>query len=287
MPKPADAAYHWNGDQLDLGLYLDRIGYSGPRTPTLSVLRALVAAHTTTIPFENLEAVLGRPVPLDLEILQDKLLRRPRGGYCYENVTVFAAALERLGFGVTGLSGRVTMGAAGLRPATHALLRVTTTDDDRIWLVDVGFGAGPPEPYALVDSPAEFTLGEWRFRLAREYGELETEQWVLHQFAGTGWVDRYTFTLAPQYRIDYEVGNHFVATSPRSPFTRRPFVQRFHPEAHHILDGRVLTTEHPDGSSRSRELELAELPETLAKVFDIELPEEDAVALLRARWTLS
>ncbi|MFD4406531.1 arylamine N-acetyltransferase [Nocardia sp. NPDC058499] len=284
MPKPADAAYHWNGDQLDLELYLNRVGYSGPRTPTSTVLRSLVAAHTTSIPFENLEAVLGRPVPLDLETLQDKLLRQRRGGYCYENVTVFGAALERLGFGVTGLSGRVTMGADGLRPATHALLRVTTSDDDRIWIVDVGFGAGPAEPYALVDSPAEFLLGEWRFRLAREFGELENEQWILHQFAKDGWVDRYTFTLAPQYRMDYEVGNHFVATSPRSPFTRRPFVQRFHPDVHHILDGRVLTTEHPDGSSRSRELEPAELPETLAKVFDIELPDEDAAALLRAPW---
>lgn len=287
MPKPADEAYHWNGERLDLDLYLTRIGYTGPRTPTVDTLRGLVGAHTTAIPFENLEAVLGRPVPLDLETLQDKLLRRRRGGYCYENVTVFAAALERLGFGITGLAGRVTMGAGGVRPATHALLRVTTTDDDRAWLADVGFGAGPAEPYALVDSTGEFTLGEWRFRLEREYGELETEQWVLHQFAKDGWVDRYTFTLAPQYRIDYEVGNHFVATSPRSPFTRRPFVQRFHSDAHHILDGRVLTTEHPDGSSRSRELNLSELPEALAKIFDIELPDEDAAALLRAPWAVS
>ncbi|MFI5716717.1 arylamine N-acetyltransferase [Nocardia sp. NPDC051750] len=284
MPKPADKAYHWDGGELDLDLYLERIGYTGPRTPTLAALRALVAAHTTAIPFENLEAVLGRPVPLDLETLQDKLLRNRRGGYCYEHVTLLAAALERFGFGITGLAGRVTMGSGGLRPATHALLRVTAGDDDRVWLVDVGFGAGPLEPYALVDSPGEFTLGEWRFRLEREVGELETEQWVLHQFAGQGWVDRYTFTLAPQYRVDYGVGNHFVATSPRSPFTQRPFVQRFLPDVHHILDGHTLTTEHPDGSSRSRELGIGELRETLAEVFDIELDDEDFAALVRRPW---
>ncbi|NUS92935.1 MAG: arylamine N-acetyltransferase [Nocardia sp.] len=284
MSKPADAAHHWNGDALDLDGYLARIGYTGPRTPTLSVLRDLVAAHTTAVPFENLEAVLGRPVPLDLETLQDKLIRRRRGGYCYENVTVFAAALERFGFGVTGLSGRVTMGSGGLRPATHALLRVTVADDDRGWLADVGFGAGPSEPYALVDEPGEFRLGGWRFRLERTRGESGAEQWVLHQFARDGWVDRYTFTMNPQYRIDYEVGNHFVSTSPRSPFTQRPFVQRFLPGVHHTLDGRTLTTEYPDGSSDSRELGLTELPKVLAEVFDIELADEDSEALVHAPW---
>ncbi|WP_328392289.1 arylamine N-acetyltransferase family protein [Nocardia sp. NBC_00416] len=285
MSKPADAAYHWNGDALDLDAYLTRIAYTGPRTPTLSVLRDLVAAHTTAVPFENLEAVLGRPVPLDLETLQDKLIRRRRGGYCYENVVLFAAALERFGFGITGLSGRVTMGSGGLRPATHALLRVTVADDDRVWLADVGFGHGPSEPYALVDEPEEFRLGGWRFRLERTRGELGGDQWVLHQFVGAGWVDRYTFTMDPQYRIDYEVGNHFVSTSPRSPFTQRPFVQRFLPGVHHTLDGRAMTTEYPDGTSVSREFELAQLPKVLTEVFDIDLAGEDAEALIHAPWT--
>ncbi|TQM26084.1 arylamine N-acetyltransferase family protein [Nocardia bhagyanarayanae] len=284
MSKPADAAYHWNGAELDLDAYLDRIGFAGERAPTLVTLRELVRLHTTSIPFENLEPVLGRPIPLDLATLQDKLVRRRRGGYCYENVGLFAAALERLGFGVTGLSGRVTMGSGGLRPATHALLRVTTADDDRVWICDVGFGSGPLEPYELVERPGEFALGEWRFRLERTVGELDTDLWVLHQFGRDGWIDRYTFTTEPQYRIDFEVGNHFVSTSPRSPFTARPFVQRFLPDVHHVLDGLTLVTERPDGSSDTRELEPTELPKILEEVFDIELDPADAAALSTAPW---
>ncbi|MEV6139722.1 arylamine N-acetyltransferase [Nocardia sp. NPDC051990] len=277
--KPNDPAYHWNGAELDLDAYLARIGYRGDRTPTTATLRALVYAHTTTIPFENLESILGRPVPLDLESLQDKMIRHQRGGYCYENVGLFAAALERLGFGVTGLSGRVTMGVSdGLRPATHALLRVTTSDDDRVWICDVGFGSGPLAPYELVEG-GEFALGDWRFRLERGTGELDSDRWVLHQFGRDGWIDRYTFTLNPQYRIDFVVGNHFVSTAPRSPFTTRPFVQRFLPDVHHVLDGLTLITEYPNGSSETRELEPAELPKILAEVFDIELSEPDAIAL--------
>ncbi|WP_327096943.1 arylamine N-acetyltransferase [Nocardia vinacea] len=282
--KPNDPAYHWNGAELHLDAYLARIGYTGDRTPTPATLRALVYAHTTTIPFENLESILGRSVPLDLESLQDKLIRHRRGGYCYENVGLFAAALERLGFGVTGLSGRVTMGVSdGLRPATHALLRVTTGDDDRVWICDVGFGSGPLAPYELVEG-GEFALGDWRFRLEHTTGELDTDLWVLHQFGRDGWIDRYTFTLNPQYRIDFAVGNHFVSTSPRSPFTARPFVQRFLPDVHHVLDNLTLITEYPNGTSETRELELAELPKILIEVFDIELSEPDAAALAQGPW---
>ncbi|MGK8504986.1 arylamine N-acetyltransferase family protein [Nocardia asiatica] len=286
MSKPADPAYHWNGAELDLDAYLARIGFDGERAPTVRTLHELVRAHTTAIPFENLEIILGRSIPLDLPSLQDKLVRRRRGGYCYENVGLFAAALERLGFGVTGLSGRVSMGAGPApRPATHALLRVTTAEDDRVWLADVGFGAGPLAPFELSAATGEFSAGEWKYRLESTRGELDSELWVLHQFGRDGWVDRHSFTLTPQYRIDYAVGNHFVSTSPRSPFTTRPYAQRFRADVHHVLDGVTLITEYPDGTSDTRELEPAELPKILAEVFDIELADADADALAQAAWS--
>lgn len=277
----------WRGAELDLDAYLTRIGYDGPRVPTLAALRALVGAHTTSIPFENLEIILGRGIPLDLAALQDKIIRRRRGGYCYENAGLFAAALERFGFGITGLSGRVTMGVVDtgpVRPDTHALLRVTTEDDPRVWLCDVGFGAGPLAPYELADSGGEFALGDWRFRLERRTGALGAPLWVLHQFARDGWVDRYSFTEEPQYPIDYAVGNHFVSTSPRSPFTTRPFLQRFRPGVHHILDDLTLTTEYPDGDAHVREVQPAELPKIVAEVFDIELTGADAETLVTLPW---
>ncbi|UFS99377.1 arylamine N-acetyltransferase family protein [Nocardia huaxiensis] len=287
MTTPVDPSYTWNGGELDLDAYLARIGFTGERTPTLATLRALQYAHVTELPFENLEIILGRGIPLDLESLQDKMIRRRRGGYCYENVGLFAAALERLGFGVTGLAARVSMGATGLRPATHAILRVTTADDDRAWLCDVGFGAGPLEPIELVASDGEFSLGAWRYRLERGTDALGADLWTLYQFGRDGWIDRHSFPLTPQYRTDYVVGNHFVSTSPRSPFTTRPFVQRFLPEAHHVLDGATWTVEYPDGGSEVRELEAAELPKVLAEVFDIDLDEADAAVLARGGWVVS
>ena len=47
---------------LELTAYFDRINYRGAVEPTLEVLQDLMAAHTRTIPFENLDPVMGVPV---------------------------------------------------------------------------------------------------------------------------------------------------------------------------------------------------------------------------------
>src|SRR5262245_30890771 len=123
---------------LDLDAYLARIGYTGDLTPTLKTLRGLHLAHATHIPFENLDILLGRSIELDLASLQSKLVARRRGGYCFEQNTLFAAALETVGFPVTRLGARVLMGTDHIRPRTHMLLGVTA--DGAEWLADVGFG---------------------------------------------------------------------------------------------------------------------------------------------------
>jgi arylamine N-acetyltransferase len=73
-------------DGVDVAAYFDRIGYRGPAEPTVDTVRALVAAHNRSIPFENLDPLLGIPVAdLSAAALTDKLVQRRRGGYCYEH----------------------------------------------------------------------------------------------------------------------------------------------------------------------------------------------------------
>jgi len=101
----------WETGGLDLSAYLERIGYAGPLEPDLDTLRALQAAHLDAVPFEAVDPYLGRPVPLDIGALQDKLVHGRRGGYCHEHNILFATVLDRLGFHVTGRSARMLMGA--------------------------------------------------------------------------------------------------------------------------------------------------------------------------------
>ncbi|MEV3923618.1 arylamine N-acetyltransferase family protein [Actinomadura coerulea] len=114
-----DLGYGWQGELLDLPAYLKRIGHDGGTAPTAATLRALHRAHVTSIPFENLEIMLGRPVDLSLDAVQAKLVERPRGGYCFEHNRLFAAVLERLGYEVYGGGGPGDHGGVE-DPARHA-----------------------------------------------------------------------------------------------------------------------------------------------------------------------
>src|SRR5882672_3715315 len=105
---------------MDLDAYFERIGWRGPRAATAQVLAALVGHHVRAIPFENFDVLLGRPVRLDLDSLQGKLVRARRGGYCYEHASLFAAVLRELGFTVHCHSARVVMATPrDSAPRTH------------------------------------------------------------------------------------------------------------------------------------------------------------------------
>src|SRR5436190_7322814 len=63
---------------IDLDAYCNRIQYSGDRPATLETLREFHLRHAHTIPFENLNPLLGLPVRLDITSLQEKLIHKGR-----------------------------------------------------------------------------------------------------------------------------------------------------------------------------------------------------------------
>ncbi|NGO68903.1 arylamine N-acetyltransferase family protein, partial [Streptomyces boncukensis] len=210
----------WNSDQLDLDAYLGRLGYTGDRTPTPETLGALHRAHVLSLRWDAIDSFLHHEVALDLATLQDKMVRRGRGGYCYEHVTLYAAALEALGFRFTAVSGRIQLGAETPRPATHAMLLVEL--DGARWLSDVGFGGSPLAPIELRDDARLTTDRGWSYRLRWEESAPGGPGWTVFQpndrgptEGADGWTRRQVFTETRQYPVDYAVGNHFVATHPR------------------------------------------------------------------------
>lgn len=112
-----------NNARFDVDAYLRRIGYTGRRTPSAETLEALHLAHATTVPFENADILLGRPIRLDIASLQTKLVGGHRGGYCFEQNLLFLAALEALGFLVTPLAARVRFGHRVVREGDSWVLQ--------------------------------------------------------------------------------------------------------------------------------------------------------------------
>jgi N-hydroxyarylamine O-acetyltransferase len=247
---------------LDLDAYLERIGYGGRVEPTVGCLHELHLAHVTSIPFENLDILLGRPIRLDLESVQRKLVRDRRGGYCFEQNALFATALERIGFAVTRLAARVHGGSGG---RTHMVLRVDV--EGASWLADVGFGGGSVLHPVRLDPGTVVDQYGWRFRLV-DHGGATT----LQARRPEGWVEFYAFTLEPQLPVDYEIANHYTSTHPDSPFTRTLTVQRTSPDRSWILRDRTLFELTPSAETETTITD-EELLAVLAGRFEISLPE--------------
>src|SRR6266852_721689 len=87
--------------------YLERIGYPGRIRLSPDVLRSLHSGHLLSIPFENLNIHLSRPIILSENALYDKIIKHHRGGFCYELNGLFAGLLDELGYRVSMLSARV------------------------------------------------------------------------------------------------------------------------------------------------------------------------------------
>jgi N-hydroxyarylamine O-acetyltransferase len=235
----------WDVDRLDLPAYLERIG-----TTETATLAELHRAHIAAIPFENLDIPLGRGIAVDLQSVQAKLVARRRGGYCYEHGILFAAVLERLGYRVQRLLGRVGGYSEQPRGRTHMALLVEAGGER--WLADVGFGGGLLEPLPFAPG-VERRQGGWTFRL-HEAGP----GWELEERRPEGWSTLYGFADERQYPADVVVANHYTSTFPRSPFVTRIVVTRRDEQAlQELVDG-TLTVTGTDYAAEARPVELAE-----------------------------
>ena len=247
---------------MDLQAYCARIGYTGELRPTAECLRELHLAHATHIPFENIDVLLRRPIRLDLDGVWKKLVEDRRGGYCFEQNTLFAAVLEQIGFPVTRLAARVRLGAPGVGSRTHMVLAAEA--DGEKWLADVGFG-GEALLLPVAWRPGEIAgQFDWQFRLM-----VERASFLLQMMRPEGWLDLYAFHMEPQYPVDYEVANHYTATYPSSFFLQKLMVHLPGPSMRLTLVNRRVIERRAEGASESLLADDEAILEALASRFGL------------------
>lgn len=213
---------------MNLDAYFARIGYTGAASCTLDTLNRLALAHVSSIPFENLDVLLNRPILLDDAAVDDKLITRQRGGYCFEQNTLMLRVLQTLGYTVEPISARVRYQRPRefTPPRTHVFLKVTL--DGETWFVDVGVGAMSPTCALRFVLDAEQATPHEPRRFIREDGRY------FHQAKlGDTWVDIAEFTMEAMPAIDREVANWFTSAHPQSHFKSRLMAARA------TADGRV------------------------------------------------
>ncbi len=249
---------------MNLDEYLDRIGFAGKPEPDFSTLESLMRAHLAAVPFENLDQQLGVPVSTDVQAAFDKIVRRKRGGWCFEVNALFGWALSEIGFQIQTLAGHVGRDeTAGSSTADHMCLLV---DCSERYLVDVGFGGSLIEPLSLASkrmAQPPYTVGITQ--AAGEYHRF-TEQ-------ADGKTSSFDFPLTPVGSNYFDAISQHLQTNENSPFKRTLTVQQRHATSHVVLRGRVLRRIGTGGSRESVLNSGRELADCIDSEFGLYIPE--------------
>lgn len=235
---------------------------------------AIQRAHRLAIPFENFDVLLGRGVSLDPDDVFDKLVRRRRGGYCFEHNGLFLEALRAAGFTARPLLARVWLFATETPPKTHMLNLVTI--DGQEWIADAGFGGSYTPPMLLKEHEVVGADGV-RHRLVQD-AELG---WLLERSAdgGESWERQYSFTKAPVWPSDIALSNHYVSTEPGGRFTTGSMVSIVLPNGFASLMDRAYNRSSATGEEKSEIASAKALQLRLSLVFGIDLTSEEVERL--------
>lgn len=257
---------------FDQQAWLDRIGYSGTREPTLATLHHLIFAHSHAIAYESLDIMLGRTPRLDIPSLQRKMIAGGRGGYCLEQNMLFREGLRSLGYTITSLQGRVVRGMAidAPRPAIHMLLQVEMPEGP--YLADVGFGNLAPTCALMLRSGMEQETPHEPMRFIDVRGEL-----TLQAKLGDTWEHIYRVIPYPRYDGEYEITNWYTGTHPDAPYQSNIIAARPGPDRTRItmFNARV-TLRHVTGEAERRLLKSeAEFKSVLREEFGLRMTDEE------------
>ncbi len=254
---------------MDISAYFGRISYQGHSHVDYETLRMLHASHMQTVPFENLDIGLKRPILLDEKSLWNKIVINNRGGFCYELNGLFAELLKAIGYDVTYLNARVFNGRGELGiDFDHLALLVRVPREPIRWLVDVGFGDS-------FNYPLNFEERDEQLQGLRAYRveEIPGGYVIWQKNFDSTWERQYFFDLQPHlFPDEYEAACLYHQTSPNSSFTRGSIISKATIDGRVSLeDGRLILTRNGQRTVRAvrGETEYAEL---LKQYFDITKP---------------
>ena len=244
--------------------YLIRIGYEGDVQPDLDCLTGIHRCHALSVPYENLDVQLGRPLDQDVERIFHKIVTRRRGGWCYEQNGLLGWALGEIGFDVTRVVGAMERREWGDEMlGNHLVLLVQL---DRTYIADLGVGDGGRAPLPLVEGTHQ--QGDLVFRLER----INDGYWRFHNHS-FGITTTFDFRQEAADEALIASTNHELQTSPDALFVQNFVAQIMHENSITCLTGKVLREKTALGTTKTILSSAKELEHTLVEVFGIEDPE--------------
>lgn len=222
---------------VDTGAYFSRIGLPHSTRPDIDLLRAIHWAHLQAVPFENLDIrPLGLPVRLEIEAIEEKIVGRKRGGFCYELNGLLAEVLTQIGFGVTRVSARFLLADGQYTPPfDHMALLVQQPGSSDRWLVDVGCArTSPAFPLLLAVGPVERHAETGNvYRMSQAGAEWQLEM----QEGESEWKVQYRFEEKPFDLSAFADRCRFQWRAPESHFTQGALCSM------NVFGGRITLTD--------------------------------------------
>lgn len=201
---------------MNVTKYLERIGVSAslPILPTYENLCMLQLRHVLSVPYENIDILLEKPLSLNVDDIYEKVVINNRGGYCFELNCLFEKFLRELGYETESFFARFWRGETGIPHRRHRVIAVKI--DGKRYVADVGIGsAAPRKPLPLEEFDEIEVYGE-KYRMVRdaEFG------WMIYEYTHGEWKKYFSFTEEKQYEGDFVFPSFYCEKHPESKFNK-------------------------------------------------------------------
>ena len=234
-------------------------------TRDITFLNELQSKHIAQYSFNSLGVVLGQELPLDVESLLNKIVKRRRGGYCFEHNKLVLKVLKELNFDVRLLLAKVVYNQDVEVARTHRVTLLSFAGDN--YIVDAGFG------HLGARFPVKIELG-----LVQEQGDAQyriiknsRDEYCFQVFKEGEFFTLYTFDLQHYTESDCLVAHFYSHKHPDAAFVNNLVVCRKfsneikslrNGEFHHIIGNVTNTTQI---------IEVKQLHQLLTEVYQLDI----------------
>jgi N-hydroxyarylamine O-acetyltransferase len=210
-----------------------------------SLLNEIQSKHIAQYSFNNLAVVLGQEIPLDAESLFNKIVKRRRGGYCFEHNKLVLTVLVELGFEARILLTKVIYNKDVEVARTHRVTLLTLAGDD--YIVDAGFGHLGARFPVKIELGVVQDQGDAQFRIIKNV----KNEFCYQVFKDGDFFTLYTFDLHRYTESDCLLGHFYSHQHPDAAFVNNLVIcRKFYNEIkslrnnefHHIKSGVTETT---------------------------------------------
>lgn len=199
--------------------YLASVSVMQPEA-SIRFIKELQQDHLGTFPFSNLGVLLQEDLPLESQVLFDRVVKNKRGGYCFEQNKILFEVLKYHEFQCDIALGRVLHNRDIDVPRTHRITKVIIAD--RTYIVDVGFGPLCPREPLLLNTEEPQNQGDAVYRIIQP----DLGRYFLQKYEVDGWFTLYSFDNGTYSEADCLCGHHYSSTHPDATFVNNLVVSR-------------------------------------------------------------